>query len=318
MMRLTPTVLTLSFLLFMALAAAQADGTPTTTQGGSYQFFNEGGSTSRAIPKMGAGAIGIRTQPAPGSFTWRGGGTDYVPGLGPGSLMHTVKPGTGQQVAPKQLFGPGGILEYNPPLPAGSYPFKTYDNYFYHYPSNDPRWNRGNTYYNDYNDYAPYGTDQSGYGAWYPPATQGTDTAATTQANTDQPAATSWNGLLYVPTRDYFLALGVTAYWDETRRSAVAVLKDGRTVALPLEGTTISVDSKPVTLTAPTAVIGGVMMVPMLALSEALNISLQYDEATGMVYLVPLPAATAAKTETKPATEAKPATETRGGTGQTP
>lgn len=150
--------------------------------------------------------------------------------------------------------------------------------------------------------YGTYGYDTAlpapTYGWWTPPEFAGTQPATSPtqlqvggqQTPISEYPAIKWGDVLYVSARDYFAALNVTAYWDETARRAVATLPDGRRVALPLGLNVVFIDDKPVNLPYPTAAANGIMMVPLASLSEALGVTVKYDTQNNTATLE-LPAA---------------------------
>lgn len=253
---------------------------------GGFYYFN--GATPSAnitrgnvVPRAGAGSTGV---------------------LG----RQTTAPTTAPNVTYKDLFGPGGKLEYNPAPPAGAYYYPVPQDIISSQPAySDRRYWRNNQY------------------EWTPPVQQAWQVQPYPSQQRQQyapeqtyaaPATNVYptlfiNDRVYVAVRDYFASLGVTAYWDKATRSAVATLPDGRKVVLPLDSQKITVDAKTVELPAPVVEANEVLMVPLQDLSAALGVKLTVDSQTNRVFLTmpPPPAASAATTDASKPTTATPA-----------
>lgn len=105
-----------------------------------------------------------------------------------------------------------------------------------------------------------------------------------------------WNDVVYVAAVDYFAALGAQVYYDQTNKAALAHMPDQTWVTLPLGQSYIYVGQSPRTLSRPTAVANGILMVPLRALSDQLGLQVRWDAETSRAILYP-PEEPAAGTE---------------------
>jgi hypothetical protein len=315
MTRTLTMVLVLASLLVAGLAQAQYNyyTTRPPLQPLLRPFSNPSSSAS-------AGGFYYFGDSPPPINTTRG---NVLPPGGPGSISalnpnRTAKPTAGPNITYKDLFGPGGKLEYNPAPPAGtSYLPVPQDIISSHRVLRDQR--SPNNY-----EWTPPVIEPWQVVGPYPPQAYGNEpfsgsVAGTSTTPTAPPPSNVYptlylNNRVYVAVRDYFASLGVVAYWDKSTRSAVATLPDGRKVVLPLDSSKITVDGKTVELGAPVVEANEVLMVPLQDLSEALGVKLTVDPQTNRVYLTlppPSSASSASATDNKPtapATQQPPTT----------
>ncbi|MBE5041038.1 copper amine oxidase N-terminal domain-containing protein [Ructibacterium gallinarum] len=85
------------------------------------------------------------------------------------------------------------------------------------------------------------------------------------------------NGRLLVPVRAVFESLGAEVNWDEAANQVTAV-KEGTTVQLEIDNATMVVNEAEVALEAPARLIGDRTLVPLRAVSEALDAKIVYVE----------------------------------------
>ncbi|MBE5041040.1 stalk domain-containing protein [Ructibacterium gallinarum] len=85
------------------------------------------------------------------------------------------------------------------------------------------------------------------------------------------------NGRLLVPVRAVFESLGAEVNWDEAANQVTAV-KEGTTVQLEIDNATMVVNEAEVELEAPARLIGDRTLVPLRAVSEALDAKIVYVE----------------------------------------
>lgn len=92
------------------------------------------------------------------------------------------------------------------------------------------------------------------------------------------------NGRLLVPVRAIFESLGAEVNWDEEANQVTAV-KDGTTVQLEIDNATMVVNESEVELEAPARLVGDRTLVPLRAVSEALDAQVNYVENLNRVVI---------------------------------
>ena len=85
------------------------------------------------------------------------------------------------------------------------------------------------------------------------------------------------NERLLVPVRAIFESLGAEVSWDETEAQVTAV-KDETTVQLQIDSPTLTVNEAEVELDVPARLVGERTMVPLRAVSEAMDAQVDYVE----------------------------------------
>lgn len=97
------------------------------------------------------------------------------------------------------------------------------------------------------------------------------------------------NGTVMVPLRGIFEALGMDVQWDVKTRTVTAVKGETR-INLTVNSTTASKDGVPIQLeTAPYIDLKGRTFVPLRFISESLGATVEWDQATGRVFINSLP-----------------------------
>ncbi len=92
------------------------------------------------------------------------------------------------------------------------------------------------------------------------------------------------DGRTLVPARGVFEQLGYTVDWDD--EASTALVSDGyTTVKIPINSTIIYKNDSPITLDVPAQLIGGRTMLPLRAVSEALNLQVEWVERTNTVII---------------------------------
>lgn len=87
-----------------------------------------------------------------------------------------------------------------------------------------------------------------------------------------------------VPLRGVFEKMGATVNWDRAKNTVTAT-GNGRTIVLPLGGTSATVDGKSMTLDQPAMVMRGRALVPLRFLSESLGATVDW-RATDMTVTI--------------------------------
>ena len=85
-----------------------------------------------------------------------------------------------------------------------------------------------------------------------------------------------------VPLRGVFEKMGATVDWNRDNNTVTA-RGNGRTIVLPLEGTTATVDGKSMTLDQPATVLRGRALVPLRFLSESLGATVDWRSSDSTV-----------------------------------
>ena len=92
------------------------------------------------------------------------------------------------------------------------------------------------------------------------------------------------NDRTMVPARGVFEELGYKVDWDD-KTSTALVSGSGITVSVPINSTTIYKNGEPITLDVPAQLIGGRTMLPLRAISEALDLEVEWVEITSTVII---------------------------------
>lgn len=87
------------------------------------------------------------------------------------------------------------------------------------------------------------------------------------------------NGVVLVPARDVFEALGASVSWDGISRR-VDVTRGARTISLWIDSIGATVNGSRVVLDTPATVAGGRLMVPLQFVSQGLRIRVDWNEST--------------------------------------
>lgn len=92
------------------------------------------------------------------------------------------------------------------------------------------------------------------------------------------------NDRTMVPLRTIFEALGASVDWNEETRTVTSA-KNSTYVSLTVDSADMSVNGTSVALDAPACVIDGRTLVPIRAISEAYNTSVDWDASSRTVYI---------------------------------
>ena len=93
------------------------------------------------------------------------------------------------------------------------------------------------------------------------------------------------NDRTMVPLRTIFEALGANVDWNESNRSITAT-KDDTTIKLAVDNNIMYVNDETVTLDSPACIVDGRTLVPLRAISEALDVSVSWYGDTRTVVMV--------------------------------
>lgn len=92
------------------------------------------------------------------------------------------------------------------------------------------------------------------------------------------------NDRTMVPLRAIFEALGASVDWNEATQT-VTSSKDGSTIMLTINSTVMYVNGTPITLDVPAQVVNDRTLVPIRAISEAYNTTVNWDDSTQTVII---------------------------------
>ena len=101
----------------------------------------------------------------------------------------------------------------------------------------------------------------------------------------DQPPVIKDNRTL-VPMRAIFEALGAEVSWDESTKTATGT-KDGKEVSVSVSENSISINGEKKEIDVPAQIIGDRTMVPVRAISEAFDCSVQWNGLKKCVIIIP-------------------------------
>ncbi|HIU57152.1 MAG TPA: copper amine oxidase N-terminal domain-containing protein [Candidatus Ornithomonoglobus merdipullorum] len=90
------------------------------------------------------------------------------------------------------------------------------------------------------------------------------------------------NDRTMVPLRAIFEALGASVDWDDSTRTVISS-KDGITISLTVDSSTMYVNGNAVTLDSPACIVNGRTLVPVRAISEAYNTTVSWNGDTQTV-----------------------------------
>ena len=82
-----------------------------------------------------------------------------------------------------------------------------------------------------------------------------------------------------VPMRAIFEIFGCEIEWNDATKTVTAT-KDGKTIKLTINSPTAYIDGKSYTLDAPATIVNSRTLVPLRFISEALNATVTWDDAT--------------------------------------
>lgn len=89
-----------------------------------------------------------------------------------------------------------------------------------------------------------------------------------------------------VPMRAIFEALGAEVSWDENTKTATGT-KDGKDVSVTISENSININGEKKEIDVPAQIIGGRTMVPVRAISEAFDCSVQWNGLKKCVIIIP-------------------------------
>ncbi|MDP4119355.1 MAG: leucine-rich repeat protein, partial [Bacillota bacterium] len=92
------------------------------------------------------------------------------------------------------------------------------------------------------------------------------------------------NNRTLVPIRKICEALDLTVDWDETSQTAI-ITKGSTSIKIQINSTTVYKDNKSVTIDVPAQLIGNRTLVPVRAVSELFNITVEWDSENSRVML---------------------------------
>jgi len=110
-------------------------------------------------------------------------------------------------------------------------------------------------------------------------------------------------GRTMVPMRAIFEALGADVKWEGSTQTITGT-KDGRVVVMQLDNTTMTINGRAVTLDVPPQVVRGRTLVPVRAISEGLDLKVNWDSGTRTVVITQAPQGPAQLLAARPATDA--------------
>ena len=92
------------------------------------------------------------------------------------------------------------------------------------------------------------------------------------------------NGRTMVPLRAIFEAIGATVDWDNATQTVTSI-KNNITIKLTVNNSTMYVNDTPVTLDSPACLIEKRTLVPVRAIAEAFNLTVEWDGITNTVII---------------------------------
>lgn len=92
------------------------------------------------------------------------------------------------------------------------------------------------------------------------------------------------NDRTMVPVRAIFEALGATVDWDQATQTVIST-KGDTVIRLTIDNPVMKVNDKDVTIDAPACIVDERTLVPVRAISEAFNLSVDWDGATKTVII---------------------------------
>lgn len=114
------------------------------------------------------------------------------------------------------------------------------------------------------------------------------------------------NNRTLVPLRAIFEAMGATVQWDEATQTVTAT-KGNKTVILPLNSTSPTINGVVYPIDAPAEIINNRTLAPLRFVCEAFDGTVSWDENTGAVYISSSPANTAPSGSSELSTISEPA-----------
>jgi hypothetical protein len=102
------------------------------------------------------------------------------------------------------------------------------------------------------------------------------------------------NERLLFPMRELFPAMGADVYWDESARTAIAVMNNVR-VNIPIGSYLPTVDDVPVPIDVPAMIINRMTYIPLRFAFESMGFHVNYEADVGTVYIT----ATSARASTE-------------------
>lgn len=86
-----------------------------------------------------------------------------------------------------------------------------------------------------------------------------------------------------VPMRDIFERLGCQVAWDENTQTITATSENGTVIVMKIDSNTMTKDGAEIVLDTPPMIINNSTMVPVRAVSEALDMTVEWDGAAKTV-----------------------------------